>query len=92
VSASAFYERAGGRRSQHVVEDERLLARIEGLHAANFHAHGYRRTWKALLRGWRAGRARPRQAAHEGQRDPGRQTDGKPLADDRTRPVRAAQP
>jgi putative transposase len=59
VSASAFYERAGGRRSQRVVEDERLLARIEGLHAANYHAYGYRRTWKALLRvGEQVGRDR----------------------------------
>jgi transposase InsO family protein len=50
VSASAFYERATGQRSARAVEDERLLARIEQIHAANYSAYGYRRTWKALLR------------------------------------------
>ena len=59
VSASAFYERASGRRSQRVVEDEGLLAHIEQLQAANYHAYGYRRTWKALLRsGEQVGRDR----------------------------------
>ena len=32
------------------MEDERLLGRICQLHAANYEAYGYRRTWKALLR------------------------------------------
>lgn len=50
VSASAYYQRATGHRSNRVVGDERLLERIEELHAANYHAYGYRRTWKALLR------------------------------------------
>ena len=50
VSASAYYERASGRRSERVVEDERLLARIKEVHEANYCAYGYRRTWKALLR------------------------------------------
>lgn len=50
VSASAYYERASGRRSPRRIEDERLLARISELHAANYSAYGYRRTWKALLR------------------------------------------
>jgi putative transposase len=50
VSASAYYERASGRRSPRVVEDERLLARIRELHAANYYAYGYRRMWKALRR------------------------------------------
>lgn len=50
VSASAYYERASGRRSARSIEDEQLLARIEELHAANYSAYGYRRTWKALLR------------------------------------------
>ena len=31
-------------------EDERLLARIRELHAANYYAYGYRRMWKALRR------------------------------------------
>jgi transposase InsO family protein len=50
VSASAYYQRATGRRSDRRIGDERLLARIEELHAANYYAYGYRRTWKALLR------------------------------------------
>jgi putative transposase len=50
VSASAYYERAGGRRSARALKDERLLARIRELHEANYCAYGYRRTWKALLR------------------------------------------
>jgi transposase InsO family protein len=50
VSASAYYERASGRRSGRQVEDERLLAKIAQIHEANYCAYGYRRTWKALLR------------------------------------------
>jgi putative transposase len=50
VSASAYYERASGRRSMRQVEDERLLERIRELHEANYYAYGYRRMWKALLR------------------------------------------
>lgn len=50
VSASAYYERATGERSRRVVGDEKLLAQIEQIHAANYHCYGYRRTWKALRR------------------------------------------
>ena len=50
MSASAYYQRADGQRSARAVEDERLLARIGELHAANYYAYGYRRMWKALLR------------------------------------------
>jgi len=50
VSPSAYYRRARGERSQRAVEDERLLALIEELHAANYEAYGYRKTWKALGR------------------------------------------
>jgi HTH-like domain/Integrase core domain len=50
VSASAYYERASGRRSKRAIEDERLLGRIGELHAANYYTYGYRRMWKALLR------------------------------------------
>lgn len=57
VSASAYYERASGRRSARVLEDERLLKRIRELHAANYSAYGYRRLWKALRR---AGEQAPR--------------------------------
>jgi len=59
VSASAYYHRAGGQRSTRAVEDERLLARIRELHAANYYAYGARRMWKALARaGETAGRGR----------------------------------
>jgi putative transposase len=50
VSQSGYYERRSGERSARTVEDERLLARIEGLHEANYCAYGYRRMWKTLLR------------------------------------------
>jgi putative transposase len=50
VSASAYYERASGRRSRRAIEDERLLEGIERVQAANFHCYGYRRTWLALRR------------------------------------------
>ena len=59
VSASAYYQRATGVRSDRVVEDKRLLGRIGQLHAANYHAYGARRMWKALRReGERVGRDR----------------------------------
>jgi putative transposase len=51
VSASAYYERATGRVSTRRAEDARLLERIEQLHAANYSAYGYRKTWLALVRG-----------------------------------------
>jgi putative transposase len=59
VSASAHYERRSGRRSARSLEDERLLARIEEIHKANYCAYGYRRTWIALRRaGEEVGRGR----------------------------------
>ncbi len=59
VSASAYYQRGTGRRSERAVEDERLLGRIRKVHAANYEAYGYRRTWKQLLReGERVSRCR----------------------------------
>ncbi len=77
VSASAYYQRATGQRSVQTVEDERLTARICELHAANYEAYGYRRTWKALLRaGETAGRGRVqrlmRQAGIQGAKRRGR--------------------
>jgi putative transposase len=50
VSASAYYQRATGRRSRRAVEDERLVEGIERVQAANFDCYGYRRTWLALKR------------------------------------------
>jgi putative transposase len=59
VSASAYYERAKGNRSARALDDERLLARIEEIHKANYCAYGYRRTWIALRRaGEEVGRGR----------------------------------
>jgi hypothetical protein len=45
VSASAYYQRATGQRSERVIEDERLVERIREVHAANYFAYGYRKTW-----------------------------------------------
>ncbi|MHB8660184.1 MAG: IS3 family transposase [Solirubrobacteraceae bacterium] len=50
VSASAYYQRRSGERSDRVIEDERLLAVIRQTHKDNYEAYGYRRTWKALVR------------------------------------------
>jgi putative transposase len=50
VSASAYYQRATGERSERVVADERLLERILEVHAANYYAYGYRKLWLALTR------------------------------------------
>jgi putative transposase len=50
VSASAYYQRKTGARSDRAIEDERLLARIRELHEANYFAYGYRRMWIALRR------------------------------------------
>ena len=50
VSASAYYQRKTGERSDRVVEDERLLAVICQTHKDNYEAYGYRRMWKALTR------------------------------------------
>jgi putative transposase len=59
VSASAYYERASGRRSARAVEDERLLEVICETHERNYLAYGSRRMWKALLRsGEQVGRGR----------------------------------
>jgi transposase InsO family protein len=50
VSASAYYERATGRRSAREIDDERLLALIRKVHTENYEAYGYRRMWKELCR------------------------------------------
>ncbi len=51
VSASAYYERATGVCSERRAADDELLPAIREVHAANYEAYGYRRTWKAMLRG-----------------------------------------
>jgi putative transposase len=50
VSASAYYQRKTGRRSERAIDDERLLEVIRQTHEANFYAYGYRKMWKTLLR------------------------------------------
>jgi transposase InsO family protein len=66
VSASAYYQRATGQRSERVVEDERLLGVIGEVHAANYYAYGYRRMWKALGRaGETVGRDRVKRLMRE---------------------------
>jgi putative transposase len=66
VSASAYYERATGRRSVRALEDERLLARIREVHERNYCAYGYRRTWIALQRqGEEVGRGRVQRLMRE---------------------------
>jgi len=50
VSASAYYHRATGQRSDRAIDDERLLEVIRTMHAANYYAYGYRKMWPALKR------------------------------------------
>jgi len=50
VSASAYYERATGRRSARSVADERLLELIREIHERNYFAYGSWRMWRALRR------------------------------------------
>jgi putative transposase len=59
VSASAYYQRASGERSERSVEDERLIARIREVHSENFECYGYPRVWHELRRqGEQVGRDR----------------------------------
>jgi putative transposase len=59
VSASAYYQRATGERSERSVEDERLSARIGEVHSQNFECYGYPRVWHELQRqGEQVGRDR----------------------------------
>lgn len=66
VSASAYYHRATGARSDRVVEDERLLAVIRATHEANYFAYGYRKMWLTLQRaGETVGRDHVRRLMHQ---------------------------
>jgi transposase InsO family protein len=59
VSASAYYQRATGGRSERSLEDERLTARIRTVHEENFECYGYPRVWHELQRqGEQVGRDR----------------------------------
>ena len=55
VSASAYYQRAIGERSERAVEDERLTGRIREVHGANYECYGYRRVHAQLVREGEAG-------------------------------------
>jgi putative transposase len=57
VSASAYYRRGTGARSQRAIEDDRLVSVIKRTHKDNFEAYGYRKMWKTLRR---AGETAPR--------------------------------
>ena len=50
VSASAYYQRATGKRSARRVEDDRLLELIRRIHERNYLAYGSWLMWKALGR------------------------------------------
>jgi len=50
VSASAYYQRASGHRSDREIEDERLLGMIREVHRANYECYGYLRVWHELRR------------------------------------------
>jgi putative transposase len=66
VSASAYYHRATGARSERAVADERLLEVIREIHDHNYNAYGYRRMWIALRRvGEQAGRGRVQRLMRE---------------------------
>jgi putative transposase len=57
VSASAYYQRATGERSDRGLEDERLTGRIREVHSENYECYGYRRLYAQLVReGEQAGR------------------------------------
>ena len=59
VSASAYYQRNTGQRSERAVEDERLTAHIREVHEDNYECYGYRRVHAQLVReGEDAGRDR----------------------------------
>ena len=92
VSASAYYKRKAGQRSLRAVEDDRLLERIRQVHAANYHAYGYRRTWKALLRaGENVGRDRVRRLMHTNGIE-GAKRRGKPWRTTRPDPAAVRRP
>jgi len=50
VSASAYYQRATGERSERSRGDERLTVRIGEVHEQNFECYGYPRVWHQLQR------------------------------------------
>jgi putative transposase len=92
VSASAYYQRATGRRSARAVDDERLLAVIRDLHERNYLAYGSRRMWKALLRaGEQVGRGRVERLMRENGLQ-GAKRRGKPWRTTKTDPSARRSP
>lgn len=92
ASASAYYQRATGQRSERVIEDERLLGVIKTTHEANYFAYDYRKMWLALKRaGETVGRDHVKRLmrAHAIQ---GAKRRGQAVASDDRRPRRDAQP
>jgi len=71
VSASAYYQRNTGRRSERAVEDERLLELIVQTHKDNYFAYGYRKDVEDLVAGRRERAALPGATPDGRQRDPG---------------------
>ena len=91
VSASAYHQRRTGQRSSRALQDERRLMQIEQPHAANYHAYGYRRTWKALHpAGVQVGRPRQAADAHPGIQ--GAKRRGKPWRTTSPAPVTRRRP
>jgi hypothetical protein len=68
---ASLLQRATGERSARAIEDERLVGRIREVHAGNYCAYGYWRTWKARLTAQRVGRDRVKRLMR--RRHPGRQ-------------------
>ena len=92
VSASAYYQRATGERSRRAVEDAWLLGQIECIHTANYHAYGYRRTWRALRRdGITVGRDRVKRLMR-GEGIQGAKRRGKPWRTTRPDPAHERAP
>jgi len=92
VSASAYYQRATGERSRRAVEDAWLLGQIECIHTANYHAYGYRRTWRALRRdGITVGRDRVKRLMR-GEGIQGAKRRGKPWRTTRPDPAHKRAP
>jgi putative transposase len=92
VSASAYYERRTGRRSQRAIEDERLLGRIREVHERNYCAYGYRRMWIALKReGEKVGKGRVQRLMREAEIQ-GAKRRGKPWRTTKADPTAQRRP
>jgi putative transposase len=92
VSASAYYQRAKGERSDRAIEDERLLARIREVHERNYCAYGYRRMSIALKReGEEVGKSRVQRLMREAEIQ-GAKRRGKPWRTTKADPAAQRRP